>query len=87
MYYPAASLYKAACLTFNFGPKFAFPPKDVGEYAAVSTLANASVCGDGATGDVDAEDGYLARADGGEAGVDDADTFMDEADGEAGTEQ
>ena len=26
-YYPAASLYKAALVTFNFGPDFAFPPE------------------------------------------------------------
>jgi len=26
VYYPAASLFKAAVVTFNFGPTFAFPP-------------------------------------------------------------
>ena len=26
VYYPAASLYKAATVEFNFGPSFAFPP-------------------------------------------------------------
>lgn len=26
VYYPAASLYKAATVEFNFGPDFAFPP-------------------------------------------------------------
>ena len=26
VYYPAASLFKAAAVTFNFGPTFAFPP-------------------------------------------------------------
>ena len=40
-YFPAASLYRAACLTFNFGPSFAFPPPDldVDAYSPVSSLA------------------------------------------------
>ena len=28
VYYPAASLFKAASVTFNFGPAFDFPPAD-----------------------------------------------------------
>jgi hypothetical protein len=41
-YFPAASLYRAACLTFNFGPSFAFPPPDleVDAYSPVATTIN-----------------------------------------------
>ena len=28
-YYPAASLYKNCTVTFNYGPNFKYPPKDV----------------------------------------------------------
>ena len=39
VYYPAAALYKAAQLTFNFGPAFAFPPADAEGVAPMSSLA------------------------------------------------
>jgi len=36
-YFPAASLYKNATVTFNYGPKFKYPPsKDVVSYRAMS---------------------------------------------------
>jgi Set1/Ash2 histone methyltransferase complex subunit ASH2 len=43
-YYPAASFYKNVTVTFNFGPNFKFPPKDVvykgfGELAEESAIA------------------------------------------------
>ena len=34
-YYPAASLYKNCTVTFNYGPNFKYPPKDI-EYEAMS---------------------------------------------------
>lgn len=38
VYYPAASLYKAATVAFNFGPHFEFPPADV-DYRPVCELS------------------------------------------------
>ena len=35
-YYPAASLYKGATVSFNFGPKFKFPPEE--RFRAISDL-------------------------------------------------
>ena len=34
VYYPAASLFRAATVTFNFGPDFACPPQDAEAAAA-----------------------------------------------------
>ena len=76
VYYPAASLYKAATLTFNFGPKFAFPPTDVGNVHPISSLAAPPA--DEAIGDADeaapmdeagdkADEAALADEAGGEA--------------------
>ena len=47
VYYPAASLFKAASVTFNFGPTFDFPPPDcdarpVCELAKPSAAASAA---------------------------------------------
>ena len=47
VYYPAASLFKAASVTFNFGPTFDFPPADcdarpVCELAKPSAAASAA---------------------------------------------
>lgn len=36
-YFPAASLYKNATVTFNYGPKFKYPPKDV-KYRPMSDI-------------------------------------------------
>lgn len=33
-YYPAVSLYMGANVTFNFGPKFKYPPTDLEYYPA-----------------------------------------------------
>ncbi|XP_074594235.1 set1/Ash2 histone methyltransferase complex subunit ash2 [Brevipalpus obovatus] len=38
VYYPAASFYKNASATFNFGPKFDYPPTDV-KFRAIQELA------------------------------------------------
>ena len=39
VYYPAASLFKAASVTFNFGPTFDFPPADC-DARPICELAN-----------------------------------------------
>lgn len=36
-YYPAASLYKNATVTFNYGPKFKYPPQNI-EYSPMSSF-------------------------------------------------
>jgi len=38
-YYPAASLYKNATVTFNYGPKFKYPPKDI-DYRPMSEFVD-----------------------------------------------
>ncbi|EOD08090.1 hypothetical protein EMIHUDRAFT_372028, partial [Emiliania huxleyi CCMP1516] len=38
VYYPAASLYKAAVATFNFGPTFEFPPQGLQDARPMSEL-------------------------------------------------
>ena len=59
MYFPAVSLYKAACATFNFGPTFACPPTDVSDFLPMSSLASARADADAdpaEDGDAEMED-------------------------------
>lgn len=37
-YYPAASMYNSASVTFNFGPDFKYPPMDVGTFMPCTRL-------------------------------------------------
>jgi len=77
VYYPAASLYKAACLTFNFGPTFDFPPADAEAFEAISSLAGPGP--DDAQDGADSEEG----GDGGGADGGEDDAGMEE---DAGTD-
>ncbi len=40
-YYPSASLYKGCTVSFNFGPKFKYPPNDV-DYKPINSLVEES---------------------------------------------
>ena len=79
VYYPAASLYKAACLTFNFGPTFAFPPLDAEMCAAVSSLAE-PIAAEPEGADAGEEGG-----EGGEGG--ELDEAMEDAEADGGAEE
>ena len=63
VYYPAASLYKAATVEFNFGPTFKYPPPADRDARPLCELATPK---EGAAGSADAAEG--AAGEGGEEG-------------------